>query len=101
SASPEPHELVNLPHGNYTGMLDDEKHNYENRIVTFFLTNLPPSGQKRSTGRDDARQPLTGMDGGSIQQQVDLAIRGCRKQASCLRIEHLGELIQFLQRALP
>jgi len=45
SASPEPHELVNLPHGNYTGMLDDEKHNYENRIVTFFLTNLPPSGQ--------------------------------------------------------
>jgi pimeloyl-ACP methyl ester carboxylesterase len=45
SASPEPHELVNLPNSNYAGMLDDEKHNYENRIVTFFLTNLPPSGR--------------------------------------------------------
>lgn len=44
-ASPPPHELVALPHGNYGGMLDDEKHNYENRIVSFFLTYLPPAGE--------------------------------------------------------
>jgi len=43
-ASPAPHELVNLPHGNYAGMLDDEKREYENRIVSFFLVNLPPAG---------------------------------------------------------
>jgi pimeloyl-ACP methyl ester carboxylesterase len=41
--SPPPHELVNLSHGNYAGMLDDEKRDYENRIVSFFLVNLPPS----------------------------------------------------------
>jgi pimeloyl-ACP methyl ester carboxylesterase len=44
NVSPPPHELVNLPHGNYAGMLDDEKHNYENRIVSFFLAKMPPSG---------------------------------------------------------
>jgi hypothetical protein len=43
-ASPPPHELVVLPNGNYAGMLDDEKRNYENRIVSFFLANLPPVG---------------------------------------------------------
>ena len=42
--SPPPHELVILPHGNYQGMLDEEKHSYENRIVSFFLTYLPPAG---------------------------------------------------------
>lgn len=40
--SPPPHELVVLPKGNYAGMLDDEKRDYENRIVSFFLVNLPP-----------------------------------------------------------
>lgn len=40
--SPGPRELVSLAHGNYAGMLDDEKHNYENRIVSFFLANLSP-----------------------------------------------------------
>jgi len=49
-ASPPPHELVNLPHGNYAGMLDDEKRNYENRIVSFFLAYLPPAGAP-SSGR--------------------------------------------------
>jgi hypothetical protein len=39
--SPPPHELVILQHGNYAGMLDDEKRNYENRIVSFFVVNLP------------------------------------------------------------
>ena len=43
--SPPPHELVILSHGNYAGMLDDEKRNYENRIVSFFLANLPPAGE--------------------------------------------------------
>ena len=43
-ASPPPRELVMLPHGNYQGMLDEEKHSYENRIVSFFLTYLPPAG---------------------------------------------------------
>ena len=42
--SSPPHELVVLQHGNYGGMLDDEKRNYENRIVSFFLVNLPPAG---------------------------------------------------------
>ena len=39
--SPPPHELVDLPHGNYAGMLDEEKRSYENRIVSFFLVSLP------------------------------------------------------------
>jgi pimeloyl-ACP methyl ester carboxylesterase len=43
-ASPVPHELVTLEHGNYAGMLDDEKREYENRIVSFFLVNLSPAG---------------------------------------------------------
>jgi len=43
--SPPPHDLVVLQHGNYTGMMDDEKRSYENRIVSFFLVNLPLSGQ--------------------------------------------------------
>jgi len=38
---PEPKEEALLPHGNYAGMLDEEKHEYENRIVAFFLVNLP------------------------------------------------------------
>jgi hypothetical protein len=42
-ASPAPHELVVLQHGNYAGMPDDEKRKYENRIVSFFLANLPLS----------------------------------------------------------
>ena len=42
--SPLPHELVMLQHGNYSGMPDDEKRNYENRIVSFFLLTLPLSG---------------------------------------------------------
>jgi uncharacterized protein len=41
--SSPPHELAVLPHGNYGGMLDDEKRSYENRIVSFFLVNLPTS----------------------------------------------------------
>jgi len=43
--SPVPHEMATLPHGNYGGMADEEKRNYENRIVSFFLVNLPLSGE--------------------------------------------------------
>jgi pimeloyl-ACP methyl ester carboxylesterase len=42
--SPQPHELVNLAHGNFAAMMDEEKRDYENRIVSFFLANLPPVG---------------------------------------------------------
>ena len=44
--SPPPHELIVLPQGNYGSMVDEEKRNYENRIVSFFLVNLPPGGQQ-------------------------------------------------------
>lgn len=50
-ASSPPHELVVLPKGNYAGMLDDEKRNYENRIVSFFLVNLPPVAGENSPNR--------------------------------------------------
>ena len=41
--SPGPREQVILAKGNYAGMLDEEKRSYENRIVSFFLFNLPPT----------------------------------------------------------
>jgi pimeloyl-ACP methyl ester carboxylesterase len=44
--SPPPHELVVLPQGNYASMVDEEKRNYENRIVSFFLVNLSPGGEQ-------------------------------------------------------
>jgi pimeloyl-ACP methyl ester carboxylesterase len=40
-AAPEPKEQVTLVRGNYAGMLDEEKRSYENRIASFFLSNLP------------------------------------------------------------
>lgn len=42
--SPAPHEMAMLPHGNYGGMADEEKRGYENRIVSFFLVNMPLVG---------------------------------------------------------
>jgi pimeloyl-ACP methyl ester carboxylesterase len=39
--APEPKEQVTIVRGNYAGMLDEEKRTYENRIATFFLSNLP------------------------------------------------------------
>jgi uncharacterized protein len=47
--STAPHELVVLQHGNYAGMQDDEKRSYENRIVSFFLVNLPTAVAAQST----------------------------------------------------
>jgi hypothetical protein len=45
--SPDPSLEATLPRGNYATMLDDDKHNYENRIVSFFLANLPPASRSR------------------------------------------------------
>ena len=39
--APEPREQAIIPHGNFVNLPDDEKRDYENRIVTFFLTRLP------------------------------------------------------------
>lgn len=37
----EPREQVIIAHGNFVNLPDDEKRNYENRVVTFFLARLP------------------------------------------------------------
>ena len=42
--APEPREQAVIPHGNFTTMDDDDKRAYENRIVSFFLLHLPPTG---------------------------------------------------------
>jgi pimeloyl-ACP methyl ester carboxylesterase len=43
--APEPREQHILAKGNYAAMLDEEKRHYENTIVSFFLSNLPPSSR--------------------------------------------------------
>ncbi len=42
--APDPKQEAVLDQGNYAGMSDDGKKNYENRILSFFLLNLPTSG---------------------------------------------------------
>jgi hypothetical protein len=39
--APEPKELVKLDRGQYSGLVDGEKRVYEDRLVSFFLANLP------------------------------------------------------------
>jgi hypothetical protein len=39
--APEPKEIAVLSHGQYAGLLNEEKRDYENRLVSFFLVNLP------------------------------------------------------------
>jgi pimeloyl-ACP methyl ester carboxylesterase len=39
--APEPREQAVIPHGNFVNLPDDEKREYENRVVIFFLTRLP------------------------------------------------------------
>ena len=41
SLAPDPKEEASISRGNYAEMLDDEKRTYENRILSFFLLNLP------------------------------------------------------------
>jgi pimeloyl-ACP methyl ester carboxylesterase len=45
SRSPEPREIVVLPHSNFDSLPEDEKRMYENRIVSFFLLRLPPAAK--------------------------------------------------------
>ena len=39
--TPEPKDMQVLSHGRYAGLVDEEKREYENRLVSFFLVNLP------------------------------------------------------------
>ena len=39
--SPEPKEIAILAHGKYAGLMGEEKRSYEDRLVSFFLLNLP------------------------------------------------------------
>lgn len=41
--APEPREQATIAHGNYAGLSDQEKREYENRVVSFFLLRLPPT----------------------------------------------------------
>jgi hypothetical protein len=44
-AAPEPREEAVIAHGNFVGLLDDDKRAYENRVVSFFLFHLPATGK--------------------------------------------------------
>jgi pimeloyl-ACP methyl ester carboxylesterase len=39
--APDPREQATIPHGNFVSLGDEEKREYENRIVSFFLVRLP------------------------------------------------------------
>ena len=39
--APGPKELVTLPRTNMASLVEDERRNYENLVVTFFLRTLP------------------------------------------------------------
>ncbi|MGB0037039.1 MAG: alpha/beta fold hydrolase [Candidatus Acidiferrales bacterium] len=42
--SPDPRQLVR-EHASYSEMSDEDRHTYENQIVSFFLVNIPPTAQ--------------------------------------------------------
>jgi pimeloyl-ACP methyl ester carboxylesterase len=42
--APEPRDQAMIPHGNFAGMDDNDKRDYENRVVSFFLLKLPATG---------------------------------------------------------
>jgi hypothetical protein len=42
--TPEPREQAIIGHGNFVSMNDDSKRAYETRVVSFFLTRLPATG---------------------------------------------------------
>jgi pimeloyl-ACP methyl ester carboxylesterase len=44
--APEPREQAILPHGDFVSLSDQEKRDYENRVVSFFLLRLPPTTAK-------------------------------------------------------
>ena len=39
----EPREQAVLAHGNFVNLEGDERHAYENRVISFFLLRLPPA----------------------------------------------------------
>ncbi len=41
--APEPREQVVIARGNFVSLTDQEKREYENRVVSFFLLRLPPT----------------------------------------------------------
>jgi pimeloyl-ACP methyl ester carboxylesterase len=53
--APEPREQAVIPHGNFVNLPDDEKREYENRVVMFFLTRLPVVSAAPSTPARPAR----------------------------------------------
>lgn len=42
--APEPRDQMMIPHGNFVGMDDSDKRDYENRVVSYFLLRLPATG---------------------------------------------------------
>jgi uncharacterized protein len=42
--APEPREQAIIAHGNFVAMDDNDKRDYENRVVSFFLLRLPATG---------------------------------------------------------
>ncbi len=42
--APDPKDQATIPHGNFASMGDEDKRAYENRVVSFFLLKLPPTG---------------------------------------------------------
>ena len=42
--APEPRDQVMISHGNFVSMDDNDKRDYENRVVSFFLLRLPATG---------------------------------------------------------
>jgi len=53
--APEPREQAVIPHGNFVNLPDEEKRDYENRVVTFFLARLPVVPVAPSTPAKSAR----------------------------------------------
>jgi pimeloyl-ACP methyl ester carboxylesterase len=43
--APEPKEQVTILHGNFPNLGDQDKRDYENRVVSYFLLRLPPQGK--------------------------------------------------------
>ncbi|MGC1491445.1 MAG: hypothetical protein WA798_08725, partial [Candidatus Acidiferrum sp.] len=42
--APEPKDQIVIAHGNFVGMEDSDKRDYENRVVSYFLLRLPATG---------------------------------------------------------
>src|SRR6266478_3769674 len=53
--APEPKEQTVIAHGNFVNLPDEEKREYENRVVIFFLTRLPVVQPAPSTPAKPAR----------------------------------------------